>query len=285
MRFVLLLLLTTPALAQPEGAATHTPDDLEWAEIVPGLEFGAVYGDWQAEAHAKLIRFAGDLVSPMHTHTHPYHGVVVQGLVINPYDDDGDPEIMGPGTHFYVPGGVPHRTGCVSAEPCLFYTHADGGWDIEMTEGYPPEPPYEVETDSGAMTVARTREILEAYAANHDPQYLAEDAVFIDTATGQRHEGREAIGEMLNHVYHVAFDARAEDPRLIVGEGTAALEATFVGTHIGEFAGIPATNREVRVPLSVLYEVGPEGITEGRIYMQAAVMMQQLGAVEATAEH
>lgn len=134
-----------------------------------------------------------------------------------------------------------------------------------------------------AMTIESTRGIMEAYAANHDPQYLAENAVFIDTASGQRHEGREAIGAMLNHVYHVAFNARAENPRLIIGEGEAVLEATFVGTHTGEFAGIPATGREVRVPLAVLYKVGPDGITEGRIYMQAAVMMQQLGATAAAA--
>lgn len=111
---------------------------------------------------------------------------------------------------------------------------------------------------------------------------VLEEAVFIDTASGQRHEGREAIGEMLNYVYHVAFDARAEEPRLLVGEGTAALEAVFVGTHIGEFAGIPATGREVRVPLCVVYDVAEDGITEGRIYMQAAVMMQPLGATPAT---
>lgn len=133
------------------------------------------------------------------------------------------------------------------------------------------------------MTIERTREIMEAYAASHDPRYLAEDAVFIDTATGQRHEGREAIGAMLHYVYHVAFDARAEETRLIVGEGEAALEGLFVGTHTGEFAGIPATGREVRVPLAVLYDVGPDGIAEGRIYMQAATMMQQLGAMPAAA--
>jgi quercetin dioxygenase-like cupin family protein/predicted ester cyclase len=244
------LLAAFPATAQPADASVTAPDALAWAEIVPGLAFAPLYGDWQAEAHGKFVRFAGDLVSPMHTHTHPYHGVVVQGLVINPYDDDGDPEIMGPGTHFYVPGGTPHRTGCVSAEPCLFYTHGDAGWDLEMTDGYPAELPYEVQAEPGAMTVERTRAVLEAYAAEHDPQHLAEDAVFIDLATGQRYEGREAIGEMLHHIYHVAFDARAEDARMMVGEGSAALEAMFVGTHTGEFAGIPATGREVRVPLA-----------------------------------
>ena len=134
------------------------------------------------------------------------------------------------------------------------------------------------------MTVERTRAILEAYAAEHDPQYLAEDAVFTDLASGHRYEGREAIGEMLHHIYHVAFDARAEDARLIVGEGTAALEAMFVGTHVGEFAGVPPTGREVRVPLAVLYEVGEDGITEGRIYLQTATMMEQLGAT-AEARH
>src|SRR5690606_29461879 len=134
-----------------------------------------------------------------------------------------------------------------------------------------------------AMTVERTREIMEAYAASHDSRYVTEDAVFIDMATGQRHEGREAIDHMLHYVYHVAFDAHVEDARVMIGEGTAAVEAVFVGKHIGDFAGVPATGREVRVPLAVLYDVSEEGITEGRIYLQAAVMMQQLGAAESAA--
>ena len=96
--------------------------------------------------------------------------------------------------------------------------------------------------------------------------------------TGERHEGREAIGEMLNWIYHVAFDAHAADPRLIIGEGKATLEATFTGTHTGEFAGIPATGREVNVPLCVTYEVSESGITEARVYMLTSVMMQQLTA-------
>lgn len=138
---------------------------------------------------------------------------------------------------------------------------------------------------TSAMTIERTREIMEAYVSNHDPRYLASDAMFIDTATGQRHEGREEIGAMLQHICSVAFDARAEDTRLVIGEGKATLEATFAGTHIGEFAGIPATGKQVRVPLCVVYDLNEDGITEGRIYMQAAVMMQQLGVSAATETH
>ena len=96
--------------------------------------------------------------------------------------------------------------------------------------------------------------------------------------TGERHEGREAIGEMLNWIYHVAFDALAADPRLIIGEGKATLEATFTGTHTGEFAGIQATGKEVSAPLCVTYEVSESGITEARVSMLTSVMMQQLTA-------
>ena len=131
------------------------------------------------------------------------------------------------------------------------------------------------------MTIEETRAIIEPYAKSHDPRYLTDDAVFIDTASGQRHEGRKAVSEMLHWIYHVAFDARAEETRLVVGEGRATLEGTFVGKHIGDFAGIPATGKTVHVPLCVVYDVTQDGIKEGRIYMQAAVLMQQLGSPKA----
>lgn len=128
-------LLAAPASAQmPEGAALVHPDDVEWSEIAPGVDFGDVYGTFTEGAHGKIVRFEPGLVSPMHTHTHPYHGVVIQGIAVNPYDDEGEPVEMGPGTYWYVPGGAPHRTGCVSEEPCLLYTHGDTAWDIQMVE-------------------------------------------------------------------------------------------------------------------------------------------------------
>lgn len=127
------------------------------------------------------------------------------------------------------------------------------------------------------MTIEQTRAIMEPYAASHDPKYIAENGVFIDMSSGERHQGREAIGGMLDYVYHQAFDAHPEDVKMAIGEGAATLEATFTGRHIGEFAGLPATGRRVRVPLCVSYDVGEDGIREARIYMMANVMIEQLG--------
>jgi len=64
------------------------------------------------------------------------------------------------------------------------------------------------------------------------------------------------------------------------------IEAEFVGTHTGEFAGIPATGRKVRVPFCVVYDVQGDRITRGRVYMEMPVMLRQLGRApqpEATA--
>ena len=48
---------------------------------------------------------------------------------------------------------------------------------------------------------------MEAYLKTHDPKYVAEDAVYINKASGERAEGKEAIGKMLEYYYQIAFDA------------------------------------------------------------------------------
>ena len=118
----------------------------------------------------------------------------------------------------------------------------------------------------------------EAYARTHDVQYVAEDAVFTSMNTGEKTVGRKAIGEMLHYIYHVAFDARAETKNIVVTENKALLEGDFIGKHIGEFAGIPATNKNVNVPLCVTYELENGLIKEGRVYFLMDVMMAQLNA-------
>jgi predicted ester cyclase len=125
----------------------------------------------------------------------------------------------------------------------------------------------------------RTRMIMERYwEEGHDPTCITEDAVFIDMGTGGRAEGRDAIAALLRHFYTEAFTATPEVLATMVCEGRAVIEATVVGTHTGDYRGIPATGREIRVPLCVTYDVGEDGIEQARIYLQDAVLMEQIGA-------
>ena len=63
----------------------------------------------------------------------------------------------------------------------------------------------------------------------------------------------------------------------MVAENNAVVEGYLVGKHIGEFAGIPATGKDVRVPMCIVYDVEGEYIQRARIYMQMSVLMAQLG--------
>jgi len=128
------------------------------------------------------------------------------------------------------------------------------------------------------MDVARTREVVQRYldGGHSDVSLLADDVVFRVMATGQEHRTQEGVKAMLDFFYHVAFDARAETKHVIVDDGIAVLEADFVGRHIGEFAGVPATGKDVRVPLAVIYDVRDDRIVEGRVYFEIPAFLAQI---------
>lgn len=130
------------------------------------------------------------------------------------------------------------------------------------------------------MSVESTRETMMRYfnSEHGDTSMMADDVVFTVMDTGQEHKGPEGVMQMLNYFYHVAFDATAETTNLIIADGQAALEGYFVGRHIGDFAGIPATNKEVRVPICVTYDLADDKITRGRVYLAMGALMHQLGA-------
>jgi predicted ester cyclase len=121
-----------------------------------------------------------------------------------------------------------------------------------------------------------TQQNMESYIKTHDVKYVAEDAVFKNMGTGEETKGREAIAGMLQYIYHVAFDAKAEIKNTVITADKALIEADFKGRHIGEFAGMQPTNKEVNVPLCVTYDLEGGLIKQARIYMLADVMMRQL---------
>jgi steroid delta-isomerase-like uncharacterized protein len=121
------------------------------------------------------------------------------------------------------------------------------------------------------------QEYLEALARRDDfPAYFTDDVVATFEGTDQRAEGREAAGQLIRYVHQNAFDARMELKNLLAGEGQAAIEADFAGTHTGEFAGIPATGRAVRVPYAVIYDLRGDKISALRIYFPMSVLIDQL---------
>jgi steroid delta-isomerase-like uncharacterized protein len=121
---------------------------------------------------------------------------------------------------------------------------------------------------------------LHGYLIDHDASFLADDATFTDVTSGMQWTGREAIAAMLEWLYSGVFEAHVEDVRVIADAdaSAAAAELLFVGRHIGEFAGVPATGRDVRVPMVVIYELSGGRITAARVHFNVAAFQAQVQA-------
>jgi predicted ester cyclase len=118
---------------------------------------------------------------------------------------------------------------------------------------------------------------LDALARRGDfPAYFTDDVIASFEGTGQAAVGLDRAGRLIRSVHENAFDARVELKNLLAGEGKAAIEADFAGTHTGEFAGIGPTGRAVRVPYSAVYDLRGNKISGLRIYLPISLLIQQL---------
>ena len=138
------------------------------------------------------------------------------------------------------------------------------------------------------MSTERTRETMEAYLrtlVERGPygKYFADDVTFSFVGSGQEVQGREAVEQFIRYLHEQAFDAEPKVKKTVIGDGDAALEADFVGTHTGEFNGVPATGKRVDVPYAVLYDLDDCKITALRGDMPVDVLMGQIGAPHAPA--
>ena len=110
------------------------------AEVSPFARMFTVWGDRGVGAHGTMGEFIPFGASPEHTHSISYHGMVLSGVMVNPFADESieDARQLHPGDYWFVPAGVRHVTACVSAEPCRFYFHAEGAFDFAPTANDSP---------------------------------------------------------------------------------------------------------------------------------------------------
>lgn len=105
---------------------------------------------------------------------------------------------------------------------------------------------------------------------------IIDDVTFTTIADGQTARTPEEVVGMLKHFYQVAFDTSAATKNLIISENNAVWEGDFFGKHIGEFAGTPATNRDIRVPICVINDIKEDQIEWARVHIEIHALLKQL---------
>jgi steroid delta-isomerase-like uncharacterized protein len=121
------------------------------------------------------------------------------------------------------------------------------------------------------------RSYLDVFLGRGDfAEYFTDDVTWTTVGTGQELRGRQPVRDFLIWMHTQAFDAHPKVKTLVVGDGQAALEADFVGTHTGEFLGIPATGKSVQVPYCVVYDLQDDKLVALRAYIPMDLFAQQL---------
>ncbi len=113
--------------------------------------------------------------------------------------------------------------------------------------------------------------------------YFADEVVWTTMETGDEIRGKQNVVDFIAALHGQMFHARPELGNLVCGDGVALLEAVFVATHSGDFAGIPATNADVRLPYCVGYDIVGDKITALRAYFPITSLHSQLS--EAATAH
>jgi quercetin dioxygenase-like cupin family protein len=141
------------------GKRTLFEADIQFQEIAPFAQFGPVWGDRDSKAHGTAGIFPAEGRSPLHTHSAGYHGVVLSGLVTNPFGLESVPELLTPGSHWYVPAGEEHVTACEPEQECRFYFHSESHFDFSPIEGNMPTEPRSEEASTDLFEFYEFEEI------------------------------------------------------------------------------------------------------------------------------
>lgn len=90
--------------------------------------------------------------------------------------------------------------------------------------------------------------LAEAFAARRTLTNLATDVILHDWGQGATISGRTAVQSFLNAFFHTGFPQAEIDVETLVADADgAALSFTLPGQQNGNFLGIPATGRAVRL--------------------------------------
>ena len=92
------------------------------------LQAAPAYGDLAHGAHGTFIKMPAGFVSPIHTHTGDYWGVVISGVGANGVPGSTDVPLP-VGSYWFQKGGERHITKCLSPNECIFFINQPSKFD------------------------------------------------------------------------------------------------------------------------------------------------------------
>lgn len=98
--------------------------------------------------------------------------------------------------------------------------------------------------------------------------------------TGQVFDGDDEVMTYYRTTRTAFPDQRHENAHFHVTDDAVIVEFDLLGTNLGEFYGLPPTGKAFRVPVIAVFTFSGDGITNERIYFDAATLVNQIGRGE-----
>jgi len=106
---------------------------------------------------------------------------------------------------------------------------------------------------------------------------LCAEPVYELLATGERYLGREGVTRFYSGLFAGMPDANFELVSVTIGETGVVEESVLTGTHTGELFGMPASGKNVRLPLVIIFPIQDGLFTGERLYFDLGTLQRQLG--------
>jgi steroid delta-isomerase-like uncharacterized protein len=112
-------------------------------------------------------------------------------------------------------------------------------------------------------------EIMDEEYVGHSPPHAEPEPIL----------GRAGAKRFLKRIFGGFPDARVQVEDLLDAEEKLAARVRMEGTHLGEYRGIPPTQRQFEITQTVVFAVADEKIRESWQEIDALGLMIQLGVV------
>jgi steroid delta-isomerase-like uncharacterized protein len=138
-----------------------------------------------------------------------------------------------------------------------------------------------------AETTADAERLLDEYETiwnerdySKIPDVVSESYVRVSPVAGEGVRGHDGLEEFIRGLEASFSDFEVSFEEQLVGEDVAMFEATFTGTHDGEFNEIPPTNEEVEFPNMSIVQFEDGKIREHRTYYDPQEFAEQIGVTD-----
>jgi len=132
-----------------------------------------------------------------------------------------------------------------------------------------------------------SKQVLErnitAYNARDLDGYLSNQQADVQFVLpgGIKLKGRDEVGQFTQAMWSAFPDGTLEFGRQVIGDGTAATELVFTGTHTGPMTtpngAIPPAGKRVNVQSVSILEIKDGLVASEHVYLDQLEMMSQLG--------